>query len=315
MILVTGATGFIGRHLVKQLLADGRRVRCLLPADKTKNLPWENPPEIVVGNLLDEENLFKAVTGVHTIIHLQSGQWWGRLRDLERIELVGTRNLITAARAARVGRIITVSQLGASSSSAYILLRIKGMAEELIRSSGLAYTIIRSGLVFGEDDSFVNHIAMILRATPGIFLMPGRGEVVLHPIHIDDLVKALVRSLESIDIVDSTIDIGGPEYITVEDLIRTVMRVSGAYRTIIPVPPYVMRWMTAIYSRVFPRSLVTPQWLDIVATNRTAPLGNTFNYFGVHPRRFEDTLLLYMPGKRYWWPMLRYTFRRRPRGI
>jgi uncharacterized protein YbjT (DUF2867 family) len=315
MILVTGATGFIGRHLVKQLLADGRRVRCLLPADKLKNLPWENPPEIVVGNLLDEEILFRAVTGVHTIIHLQSGQWWGRLRDLERIELVGTRNLITAARAARVGRMIAVSQLGASSSSAYILLRIKGMAEELIRSSGLAYTIVRSGLVFGEDDSFVNHIAMILRATPGIFLMPGRGEVVLHPIHIDDLVKALVRSLESIDIVDSTVDIGGPEYITVEDLIRTVMRVSGVYRTIIPVPPYAMRWITAIYSRIFPRSLVTPQWLDIVATNRTAPLGNTFNYFGVHPRRFEDTLLQYMPGKRYWWPMLRYTFRRRPKGI
>jgi len=315
MILVTGATGFIGRHLVKQLMADGRRVRCLLPADKLKILPWESPPEIVVGNLLDEEILFKAVTGVHTIIHLQSGQWWGRPRDLERIELVGTRNLIAAARAARVGRMITVSQLGASSASAYTLLRIKGMAEELIRSSGLAYTIVRSGLVFGEDDSFVNHIAMILRATPGIFLMPGQGEVVLHPIHIDDLVEALVRSLETIDIVDSTIDIGGPEYITVEDLIRTVMRVSGIYRIIIPVPPYVMRWITAIYGRVFPRSLVTPQWLDIVATNRTAPLGNTFNYFGVHPKRLEDTLLLYMPGKRYWWPMLRYTFRRRPKGI
>lgn len=315
MILVTGATGFIGRHLVNQLEADGRRIRCLLPEDKLKNLPWENPPEIVVGNLLDEEILFKAVTGVHTIIHLQSGQWWGRPRDLERIELVGTRNLITAARAARVGRIITVSQLGASSSSAYTLLRIKGMTEELVRSSGLAYTIIRSGIVFGEDDAFVNHIAMILRTNPFVFLMPGQGEVVLHPIYIDDLVEALVRSLELIDIVDSTVDIGGPEYITVEDLINTVMRVSGTHRLILPVPPYMMRWLTAIYSRVLRRSLLTAQWLDILATNRTAPLGNAFNYFGIHPRRFEDTLLTYMPGKRYWWPMLRYTWRRRPKGI
>src|SRR5687768_15771299 len=296
MILVTGATGFIGRHLVKQLMADGRRIRCLLPEDKLNNLPWENPPEIIVGNLLDEEVLFKAVTGVHTIIHLQSGQWWGRPRDLERIELVGTRNLITAARSTRVGRIITISQLGASSSSAYTLLRIKGMAEELIRSSGLAYTIIRSGIVFGEDDAFVNHIAMILRANPVLFLMPGQGEVVLHPIHIDDLIAALVRSLELIDVVDTTIDVGGPEYITVEDLIHTVMRVSNTYRLILPVPPYMMRWMTAIYSRVLRRSLVTAQWLDILATNRTAPLGNAFNYFGIHPRRFEDTLLTYMPG-------------------
>jgi uncharacterized protein YbjT (DUF2867 family) len=315
MILVTGATGFIGRHLVKQLMLDGRRIRCLLPEDKLNNLPWESPPEIIVGNLLDEEVLFKAVTGIHTIVHLQSGQWWGRPRDLERIELVGTRNLITAARSTRVGRIITISQLGASSSSAYTLLRIKGMAEELIRSSGLAYTIIRSGIVFGEDDAFVNHIAMILRANPVLFLMPGQGEVVLHPIHIDDLIAALVRSLELIDVVDTTIDVGGPEYITVEDLIHTVMRVSNTYRLILPVPPYMMRWMTAIYSRVLRRSLVTAQWLDILATNRTAPLGNAFNYFGIHPRRFEDTLLTYMPGKRYWWPMLRYTLRRRPKGI
>jgi uncharacterized protein YbjT (DUF2867 family) len=213
MILVTGATGFIGRHLVKQLIADGRRIRCLLPEDKLKDLPWDNPPEIIVGNLLDEEVLFKAVTGVHTIIHLQSGQWWGRPRDLERIELVGTRNLITAARSTRVGRIITISQLGASSSSAYTLLRIKGMVEELIRSSGLAYTIIRSGIVFGEDDAFVNHIAMILRTNPVLFLMPGQGEVVLHPIYIDDLIVAVSRSLELIDVVDTTIDVGGPEYI------------------------------------------------------------------------------------------------------
>jgi NADH dehydrogenase len=315
MILVTGGTGFIGRQLVERLMADGQRVRCLLTEDKAKNLPWTNPPEIIVGDLLDEEALFRAVTGVHTIIHLQSGQWWGRIRELERIELVGTRNLIAAARAARVGRMITISQLGSSISSAYTLLRIKGMAEEQVRSSGLAYTIIRSGVVFGEDDAFVNHIAMTLRTTPLIFLMPGRGEVVLHPLYIGDLIEAIVRSLESIDIVDTTVDVGGPEYITLEDLIRTVMRVSGIYRIIIPVAPYAMRWIAAIYSRIFRRSLVTPQWLDILATNRTAPLGNAFNYFGIQPRRFEDTLLTYMPGKSYFWPTFRYMFRRRPKGI
>ncbi|MEO8609629.1 MAG: NAD-dependent epimerase/dehydratase family protein [Chloroflexota bacterium] len=315
MILVTGATGFVGRQLIERLMADGRHVRCLLTEEKAVNLPWSNPPEVVIGDLLDEEALFRAVTGVHTIIHLQSGQWWGRIRDLERIELVGTRNLIAAGRAARVGRIMTISQLGASTSSAYMLLRIKGMVEEQVRSSGLAYTIIRAGLIFGDDDAFVNHIAMTMRTTPFIFLMPGRGEVVLHPLYIDDLIEAIVRSLESIDIVDTTVDFGGPEYITLEDLIRTVMRVSGIYRFIIPVAPYAMRWIAAIYSRIFRRSLVTPQWLDILATNRTAPLGNAFNYFGIQPRRFEDTLLTYMPGKGYFWPTFRYMLRRRPKGI
>jgi uncharacterized protein YbjT (DUF2867 family) len=315
MILVTGGTGFIGRNLVSRLMADGLKIRCLLPEDRALQLPWLEVPEIVTGNLRDEETAFKAVSGAHTIIHLESAQWWGRSSDLERVELVGTRNLVTAARAARVGRIITISQLGASLSSAYTLLRVKGMVEEVIRTSGLAYTIIRSGIVFGEDDAFINHIAMMLRASPLVYLMPGRGEVVLHPIYIGDLVEAIVRSLELVDTIDTTLDIGGPEYITVEDLLYTVMRVSGVSRTIIPTPPYLLRTLSGIYSGIFPRSLMTPQWLDIMATNRTAPLSNIYNYFGIRPKRIEDTLLTYMPDKGYWLPMLRYTLRRRPRSV
>jgi NADH dehydrogenase len=315
MILVTGATGFIGRHVVDRLLAEGRAVRLLVPQHKLIDLPWDEPPDIVVGTVLDEEALFRAVTGVHVIIHLENAQWWGRTRDLERVELAGTQNLITAARAARVGRVITLSHLGAAPSAAYPLMRYKGMVEEALRTSGLAYTIIRSGLVFGEDDAFVNHLAMQLRTNPLVFLMPGRGEVVVHPIYIDDLVTAVVRSLELPDVVDQTIEVGGPEYMTLDDLVRTVMRVSNTPRLIIPVPPYVLRWSNAIWSRVLPRSLITSQWLDILATNRTARLGSIFDHFAIRPRRFEDTLLTYVRGRRYFLPMLRYTFKRRPRVL
>jgi NADH dehydrogenase len=281
-------------------------------------MPWQKSsvqPEIVVGNVLNEEALFRAVTGIHAIIHLENAFWWGRPRQLERIELVGTRQLITAARAARVGRLITVSHLGASPASAYTLMRVKGLVEEGLRASGIAYTVIRSGIVFGEQDSFVNHIAMMMRTNPFFFVMPGHGEVVLHPIYIDDLVRAVARSLELVDTVDRVIEIGGPEYITLEDLVRTVMRVTGTPRMVIPVPPYLLRWVSSLYSRVLPRSLMTPQWFDVLGANRTTKLGNAFSDFGIHPRRLEDTLLTYMPGRSYWWPALRYSMRRRPRGI
>jgi NADH dehydrogenase len=156
---------------------------------------------------------------------------------------------------------------------------------------------------------------MQLRTNPLVFLMPGRGEVVVHPIYIDDLVTAVVRSLELPDVVDQTIEVGGPEYMTLDDLVRTVMRVSNTPRLIIPVPPYVLRWSNAIWSRVLPRSLITSQWLDILATNRTARLGSIFDHFAIRPRRFEDTLLTYVRGRRYFLPMLRYTFKRRPRVL
>jgi NADH dehydrogenase len=249
------------------------------------------------------------------VIHLENAQWWGRTRDLERIELAGTRSLITAARAARVGRIVTLSQLGATPASAYPLLRYKGLVEEAIRSSGLAYSILRCGIIFGEEDAFINHIAMQLRANPFFFLMPGRGEVVVHPIYIGDVVDALLGTLDNMDTVDRVIEIGGPEYITFEDLLHTVMRVSGSGRTIISVPPYVLRWLTGVYARILPRSLITQQWLDILAANRTARIGNIFQYYQVRPKRLEDTLVTYMRGRNYGREIFRSTFRRRPQVI
>lgn len=319
MILVTGATGLVGRHLITRLMAEGVPTRCLLTERLTRRLPWDendpNAPEIIIGNVLDEEAFFRAVTGVHAVIHLESALWWGRRRDLDRVEVSGTRQLVTVARSARVGRIITLSQLGATPASAYTLHRIKGQVEEVVRNSGVAYTIVRSGLVFGKDDAFINHIASMLRINPLFFLMPGVGEVVLHPIHIDDLVEALYRSLNLIKLVDQTVEIGGPEYTTLQDLLFTVMRVTNMQRIIVSVPPYLLRWLTGVYSRLFPRSLMTSQWLDILAANRTAPLGNTYNHFGFHPRRFEETLLTYLPQRRHFWGVLRDTFRRRPRPL
>jgi NADH dehydrogenase len=314
MILVTGATGFIGRHLVTELVARGHVVRLLVPPQRLKHVTWDRDKvEVIEGTLQDEEVVYRAVSGVHVIFHLENALWWGRTRNLQRVELVGTRSLATSARSARVGRIITLSQLGASPASAYTLMKIKGQVEEMVRSSGLAYTIIRSGVVFGEDDAFINHIGMMLASNPLFFLMPGRGEIVLHPIYIDDLVQILVNALTAIDTVDTTIEVGGAEYTTLRDLILTVMRVTGQNRVIVPVPPYAMRWFSTIYGRLLPRTLITPQWLDLLATNRTARLGNAYDYFGVRPRRFEDTLMTYLPKKRFLRLALRHVFRRRPR--
>jgi NADH dehydrogenase len=326
VILMTGATGFVGRHVLRHLLAQPNLypIGCLLTSARGKHLytlpqvrdvlPADGADgvlKVFTGSLRDEETLFRALTGVDVIIHLEGAQWWGRTRDLERVELEGTRALLAAARAARVGRIIALSHLGASPASAFALLRIKGQVEELIRASGLAYTILRSGLAFGEEDTFVNYLAMQLRALPFVFLMPGQGEVVLHPIYIDDLARAICGCLEAIDTVDNVIDIGGAEYVSVGDMMRTIMRVSGAQRLLIAMPPYALRAAAEVYSRVLPRALISPQWFDLITTNKTAPLGNLYRYFGFQPRRFEDTLAMYMRGRRYGLEMLRESFRRR----
>jgi|SRR5581483_5582523 NADH dehydrogenase len=317
MILVTGATGQIGRALVERLTREGQAVRVLLPARGGKPIRARLPAEvsIVAGSIHDAECLHQAMIGVHTIFHLASAQWWGRRRDLERIDLQGTRSLITAARSARIGRLVIISHLGAAPSSAFTLMRIKGQVEEITRASGLAYTIFRSGIVFGPEDSFVNGIARLLRANPFMYLQPGQGEGLLHPIYINDLIEVLIASMENLNTVDQTLEIGGPEYVTYNEMVRTVMRVTDAQRMLVSVPPYVLRSLTSLMNRFVPRWPMTPQWLDILASNRTAPLGNMFDLFGVRPARFEDTIVTYMRGRRYLPELLRTTLRRHSHSI
>ena len=305
MILVTGASGFVGRHLIPALAEAGWPVRALVPPHR-RRMTWPDGVEVTVGRVSDAAALHQAMQRVHTVFHLASAQWWGGRRDLERVDVEGTRNVIAAARSARIGRIFFLSHLGAEPSSAYRLLRVKGQVEALIRHSGLPYTIMRCGVLFGEEDRFVNNLAMLLRTNPIFFFQPGHGESLLHPLYIGDLVQALLNSLERIALVDATIEIGGAEYVTFNEMVRTVMRVSHAKRVIVSVPPYTLRGFTRTVRRVLRRWPMSPQWFDLLASNRTAKLGNLYDYCDVRPVRFEDTLLTYMPQRRYALELVRF---------
>jgi len=318
MILVTGASGFIGRYLVARLAADGLPVRVLAAPHRARGKPsfvdaslWPESVEVMAGLLSRPADLHQALTDVYTVFHLASAQWWGRRRQLEQIDLGGTQAIVAAAKAARIGRLILLSHLGAAPSSAFMLLRAKGLAEELVRSSGLAYTIVRSGIVFGEEDRFFNGIALLIRANPFLFIQPGEGETLLHPLFIYDLVEALRQCLDRPETVDQILEIGGPEYHTYNEIVRTVMRVTGTSRTIVTLPPYLMRTITGITLRAFPAWPVTGQWYDLLAGNRTAPLGALENTFHIAPSRLEDTLVGYMAKRRYMPLFLRTLARRR----
>ncbi len=141
-------------------------------------------------------------------------------------------------------------------------------------------------------------------------MQPGKGESLLHPLYVEDLAAALVNSLERIDLVDTTIEVGGAEYLTYHEMVRTVMRVTRAQRIIVPVPPYLLRSLNRWVKRVVRRWPMTSQWLDILASNRTAKLGNLYDYCGVRPVRFEDTLLTYMPQRHYFRELLRFMWQR-----
>src|SRR5512145_2811031 len=205
MILVTGATGFIGRALVRHLSEADQQVRVLLRSSpNSPRLPRGVPVEVAVASLNDERSIRAALRGVDQIYHLATAGTEGRRGNLLRTDIEGTRILAQAAASAEIERLIFLSHLGADRASAFPVQKSKGIAEEHIRKSGVPHTIIRSSVVFGPDDGFTSSLAYILRYTPGIVPLPGGGKTLLQPLWVEDLVTCLIWTLQNPEMVNQT---------------------------------------------------------------------------------------------------------------
>jgi NADH dehydrogenase len=300
VILVSGATGFVGRALLPRLVEAGWEVRCLVrPSRRTPRLPAGMPVQLALTTLEDVRGLRSAVAGVETVIHLAGAEWRGRHGDLLAVDVNGTRALAEAAREAGVRRFLFVSHLGADRASAYPVLKAKGIAEEFIRQSGLPHTIFRSALLYGQDDVFVNVLAAVLKMTPGVFFMPGDGRTSFQPLWVDDLVTCLEWSLHDDALLNQTLSLGGPEFISLGHLIEILMAQLRLQRTLIATSPVFLRWGAWFLEQTLPRSPITTRWLDHLAVNRVCELTSVTRYFGLQPARLEQTIG-YVSEKRWW---------------
>jgi len=291
MILVTGATGFIGRVLVRQLTETGQHVRVLLrPSPQSPRLPKGVPVEVAVVALNDARGLRAALRGVDHIYHLASAAAQGRRGNLFTTDIEGTRTLAQVAADAEIERFIFLSHLGADRASAFPVHKSKGIAEEHIRKSGVPHTIIRSSIVFGPEDGFTSALANILRFSPGIMPIPGDGRTLLQPLWVEDLVTCLTWALQNPDMANQTYDIGGGEYFTLRQVMETIMNVTHIHRILMPMPLPYMRALVVLLDSVARQLDASTYWIDYVSVNRTCPVENLPRTFGLMPARFAYRL-------------------------
>ncbi len=291
MILVTGATGFIGRALLRQLFESGRDVRAMIrPSRRSPRLPKGRNIDVAVVSLSDERAISAALKGVDVIFHLAGAEWQGRNANLLSVDMQGTENLTRVAAEAEVKRIITVSHIGASRSSGFPVFKAKGIAEEHIRRSGVPHTIFRSSLVFGPEDHFTTSLARLLQGSPVLFPIPGSSRTVVQPLWVEDLVSVMLWSLEDEGTINRTYEVGGSEYFTVRQIVEIIMQATHHQRVLFELNPVVLRSLIITLESFIPNFPASSFWLDYIAVSRTCPVDNLPHAFGLMPARFAYRL-------------------------
>ena len=311
VILVTGGTGFIGRSLIRQLTEAGYPVRLLIrPSPRSPNLPRGVPVEVALTTLNDERGLRAAMAGVDTVYHLAGVERRGAYADLMAVDIQGTQAVVNAAKDAGVGRFFFLSHLGADRASAYPVFKAKAIAEEFVRRGGVDYTILRTALVFGPNDGFTTGLAQLLQALPFFFLVPGEGDTLLQPLWVEDLATALLWALDDEATRNQVYSLGGPEYLTFNDVLYLVMEKLRLHRTPVYLKPPYLRGITVLLETLFPSLPVSVYWLDYLAANRTCSLDTLPRFFNLMPARMSHRLD-YLRGVNWRRVILRTIWQRR----
>jgi NADH dehydrogenase len=236
------------------------------------------------------------MVGVDEIVHLAGAERGGLEPALRAVDVEGTRVLAEAARQAGVRRLLYVSHL-------YPALRAKARAEAHIIKSEVPYTILRSSLVYGEGDRFTTALAMLLAVSPLVFPVPGDGSATLQPLWVEDLATCVLWSMDEPAMRNQSIEIGGPEFLTILQIVELVMHAMGSRRWIVKASPPLLRALVWALHRVLPQPPVTTFWLDYLATSRTASLDALPRLFGLKPALMTERVG-YLKARNWAWEFL-----------
>ena len=256
MILVTGASGFVGHHVVRELAASGMRVRAMVRTARGAQALEGVDCELVRGDVTDPASLRAAARGMRTIVHLVA-ILEGSPAAFERVMAVGTGNLVEAARESDVRRIVLMSALGTGPGATVPYFRAKWAAEQAVASSGVDHAVLRPSFVFGVDGGALPRLLRVARLAP-VTPVIGPGTQRIQPIWIDDLARGVRIAVEA-EGTAAPFELGGPETVTWSELWRRLKTSLGTRRPTVHVPFWLARGPAALLERIPPTLLTRDQ--------------------------------------------------------
>lgn len=235
-IVVTGGSGFVGRHVVARLVAGGYRV--IVPTRRragARHLLLLPTVDVVEADIHDAATLTRLARGAAALVNLVGilNETGGQTFARAHVELA--RTLVAACKAASVRRLLQMSGLNADRSGPSRYLRSKGEAEATIAASDLDWTIFQPSVIFGPEDQFLNLFARLERALPVMAL--ARADARFQPVFVGDVAECFVRALDLDATIGQRYPLCGPRVYTLRELVRYVGELTGCVRPIVPLGP------------------------------------------------------------------------------
>lgn len=300
-VFLTGGTGFVGRYILKGLLAAGHEVRCLVRESSRKRLQGAKGVEVIVGDITNPQTFTGKLEGCEAAIHLvgiirefpREGITW------ERIHWQGSRNVIDEAKGAGVRRFLLMSAMGVRPDGVSRYQTTKYQAEEYLKKSGLEWTIFRPSLIFGREDLSINTFAWIIKKAPFYPIFGGTGESRFQPVAVENVAEGFVKALEVQASIGKTYEVGGPEIYTFRELLQVIGRVLGKKRVptvTIPLPLVMFQARFFQYVKLLGRPLL-PFSVDQLKMLSEDNIGNAKPFFEelkIAPIGFQEGISRYM---------------------
>jgi NADH dehydrogenase len=304
-VLVTGGTGFVGTHLVNRLLQRGHEVAVLArDPEKTRNR-YNRPVETVRGDVLDAASLASAVAGRDAVVHLV-----GIIHDVkgpsfDRMHREATENIVAAAKAAGVRRLLHMSAMGSSEDAPSEYGRTKAAGEKAVRASGLDWTVFRPSIIFGPGDGFVSLLAPIVRLNPGFIPVIGPGTTRFQPVSIHDVARVYADALEKPETRGKAYEVGGPDILTLDEIYREIAAAVGKPRKrLVHFPLWYGRLLARLFEALARRGVFTDpplarDQLRSLSRDNVGDVSETVATFGGEWRRFAPGIREYLSNGRH----------------
>ncbi len=290
MLLITGATGYIGSHLVTLLVERGERPRCLVrDIKRAERILPADQVELVLGATTQPTSLEAAVRNIETIVHaafVTADHKQVVSNEYEKTNVEGTANLIRAAKAAGVKRIVEISGLGTKPDKPGSYMQGRYLAEKMLVDSGLDWTIIRPSVLFGKDAPFIKGLADLIRTAPVLPLIGG-GKTMFQPIYVEDVVTVIIKVLEDPARTNSHIyTIGGPGYYSFSQVFDILLKAMHKSRFKVYAPTPFVGIGAAVMEAVLPKPPLTSAAMTLFTFDNITDLKSVERDFGFTPMSF-----------------------------